>query len=84
MCFLFFSFAGDVLPVRPHTQTGGAEEFGEERVRRQGARLELGVELRAEHEGMHRARELGNLHQHAVGRSAGENKAGVFELLHIF
>ena len=41
------------------------------------------MELRAEHEGVLRFRQLGDLHEDAVRRGARENEAVRFEMLHI-
>ena len=62
---------------------GGAEEFGKKWVRRERTRLELGVELCAEHKGVHRARELGDFHQHSVGAGTGEHETGCLKRLHV-
>ena len=57
----------------------GFDEGPEERVRREGLRPELGVELRG-----HEERVLGKLHdlgQMPVGRVSGEHQAGCLESL---
>src|SRR3989344_1523161 len=56
------------------------QKRGKKRVRAQGARLKLGVELRAEEKWMHRLGKFRNFHKFAVGRRAGEKEvfAGKF------
>src|SRR3989344_8587963 len=62
---------------------GSAEEFGKEGVWRKRSRLKFGVELCPKHKWVRRARELGNFHQHTVGRRAREHKTGCLKRLHI-
>src|SRR3989344_7690413 len=62
------------LPAR----NGGTNKFGEERMRGERACLELGVELRTEHEGVLRTRQFGDFHEYAVRRGTRENETSFF------
>lgn len=61
----------------------GFDECREERMRTERAGQEFRMELRAEEERMHFLRQLGDLHQMAVRRAAGEHQSLGLEIGHI-
>jgi hypothetical protein len=64
--------------ARTHrSRNAGGDEAGEQRVRLERARFQLGVELHADEPGM--VGDFDDLRQHAVGRHAGETQAVLLE-----